>query len=660
MATLRGKITDVTHKPPESLSSITVKAPSVRVGGGTDLIVSSPATVDFDRTTGDITISDLTGGLSWLYLEGEGWSDSIALSAAEGMISLVEAIANASSAPGIIDYLRLLADFKTRFDETAQDAVDAAAEDIKWERRLLGVGEDIFSLTTAGVYTVHDLAAATSLVNRPTDPAAQGPAIVEVLAHPRGIRNIRWHSLQSASSGLSGTWATQQDTAGNWAEWRRVDGFEENRALVERGNVPEGADLRELDEGDWKVYSSVTANSLVNAPPQPQSRDTSLITVRRGGRDLKIVTWTAFRPSSGGGVYSFQTHQDSGGAWSEWTQIWPTDAPVTPLPEETEATTPILSRAMWDYHLGMRRTQLDSTTGEPLWGWAATEGVELNIPTHEGSGQACHPSVVHIPEGWNGYKYWMAMTPYPFSAEEHEDPDIIASHDGTTWEVPEGLTNPLDDQSGRPNAHNSDTYLDLGADGVMRVIWRTVDRPNNNHNYFYMRTSTDGVTWTPKQIIYDTSGTEVSPTITWTGTAWRMYYCRSGILYYRETANLDTPAWSNYETCATELPPGPGRSWWHMDIQYAGGAWWCLMQDRKVGSTLHGDIYLWRSQDGRHWDNSPMPLISRIGNNYDSIYKSALLVNGEGTDMTFDVFYSTYAHATREWAIRRTSAKWIN
>ena len=103
MATLTGKITDVTGRAPDSISSITVKAPSVRVGGGTDLIVSSPATVDFDRGTGDVTISGLTGGLSWLYLEGEGWSDSIALSAAEGMISLVEAIANASSAPGLIE-----------------------------------------------------------------------------------------------------------------------------------------------------------------------------------------------------------------------------------------------------------------------------------------------------------------------------------------------------------------------------------------------------------------------------------------------------------------------------------------------------------------------------------------------------------------------------
>ena len=124
MATLHGKITDVTHKPPETLSSITVKAPSVRVGGGTDLIVSSPATVDFDRATGDVTVSGLTGGLSWLHLEGEGWSDSIALSAAEGMATLVEAIANASGVPGMADYLAMIRSSGDHARELARAAVE--------------------------------------------------------------------------------------------------------------------------------------------------------------------------------------------------------------------------------------------------------------------------------------------------------------------------------------------------------------------------------------------------------------------------------------------------------------------------------------------------------------------------------------------------------
>lgn len=134
MASLSGKITDVTSSPPDSISSITVKAPSARIGGGTDVVVSSPATVDFNRDTGDITISNITDGLSWLYVEGDGWTDSIPLAVAEGMITLVEAIANAAGTPGLVDFIALLVDLQGRIDTIAQGAVDAAAADIAWHQ----------------------------------------------------------------------------------------------------------------------------------------------------------------------------------------------------------------------------------------------------------------------------------------------------------------------------------------------------------------------------------------------------------------------------------------------------------------------------------------------------------------------------------------------
>ena len=31
--------------------------------------------------------------------------------------------------------------------------------------------------------------------------------------------------------------------------------------------------------------------------------------------------------------------------------------------------------------------------------------VELTIPTYDGANQPVHPSVVYLPDGWNGYKY---------------------------------------------------------------------------------------------------------------------------------------------------------------------------------------------------------------------------------------------------------------
>src|SRR5690554_6025065 len=30
------------------------------------------------------------------------------------------------------------------------------------------------------------------------------------------------------------------------------------------------------------------------------------------------------------------------------------------------------------------------------------------LPTEDGSGQTVHPRMVYIPQGWNGYKYWLA------------------------------------------------------------------------------------------------------------------------------------------------------------------------------------------------------------------------------------------------------------
>ena len=253
MATLTGKITDVTGRTPDSISSITVKAPSVRVGGGTDLIVSSPATVDFDRGTGDVTISGLTGGLSWLYLEGEGWSDSIALSVAEGMISLVEAIANASSAPGIIDYLRLLADFKIRFDETAQDAVDAAADAIKWVRTPLSTGGDLNSLGQSGVYEVNRGYIMSSLLNRPAGAANQG--VIEHVVSG----DVKFQRLIHSTTSQVEIWQ-RVFYGGNWSTWERV-----NPPKAER--LTTGTDLDSLVEQNiYQVPNFTVADSLIGKP----------------------------------------------------------------------------------------------------------------------------------------------------------------------------------------------------------------------------------------------------------------------------------------------------------------------------------------------------------------------------------------------------------
>lgn len=85
----------------------------------------------------------------------------------------------------------------------------------------------------------------------------------------------------------------------------------------------------------------------------------------------------------------------------------------------------------------------------------------LTTPTYDGSGQAVHPSTIYIPGGFGGYKYWMGMTPYPSGNDDYENPSLLASNDGITWVVPDGITNPL---APKPSQHNSDTCLVFNTD----------------------------------------------------------------------------------------------------------------------------------------------------------------------------------------------------
>src|SRR5699024_7190098 len=52
----------------------------------------------------------------------------------------------------------------------------------------------------------------------------------------------------------------------------------------------------------------------------------------------------------------------------------------------------------------------------------------IYIPTYDNELQAIHPKVLYFPNSWNGYKYWMAFTPYTNSDIKTENPSIVASN----------------------------------------------------------------------------------------------------------------------------------------------------------------------------------------------------------------------------------------
>jgi hypothetical protein len=126
------------------------------------------------------------------------------------------------------------------------------------------------------------------------------------------------------------------------------------------------------------------------------------------------------------------------------------------------------------------------------------------------------------PDGWHGYKYWLANVPYPNGNDSFENPSVLASDDAAFWQIPAGGTNPL--VSAPPCDHNNDP--DLVYNPATDELWlyyldtRRSSRcgASYNDNYLKLIKSSDGVHWSEPLTLIDwplaTNPLYVSPTIT--------------------------------------------------------------------------------------------------------------------------------------------------
>lgn len=231
----------------------------------------------------------------------------------------------------------------------------------------------------------------------------------------------------------------------------------------------------------------------------------------------------------------------------------------------------------------------------------------LTTPTYDGSGQAVHPSIVTVPGGLGGYTHWMAMTPYTNGNSGVENPSIIASNDGLTWVVPDGLTNPLDEATG--GAFNADTELVL-VSGTLYCFWRYWD---GTSTVFY-RTSTDGVNWGPKTLcLVEDAGVQLlSPMIWHDGTTWHMWYVYgSSGLHYRTASAPDGP-WSARTQCNVMYTHGGP---WHQAVFHDGLMWRGIFNNGGAPGGMN--ITLASSRNGLLWHTST-PVINARPDEWDA------------------------------------------
>jgi hypothetical protein len=270
----------------------------------------------------------------------------------------------------------------------------------------------------------------------------------------------------------------------------------------------------------------------------------------------------------------------------------------------------------------------------------------LDIPTYEDSGVVVHPSVYYNPDGWNGHKYWMAMTPYPGTNNKIENPSILVSDDGDNWVVPDGLTNPIENAPTGQFDYNSDPNLILGPDNRLYCFWRSFydSQPGQQEQILY-RASSDGIDWSDRQvaIINDRSVRRpVAPSVTYLEGTWIMYavdIVPTPRKVLRMTATDPAGPWSEPEevtiTGATNGPP------WHLDVHKVDDEWQMLAVD---GNEAGGDLWAATSHDGLNWQAGP-PLVDRgnLPTDWDQIYYKSCFIpavrNGVfGWDAWFGAF----------------------
>lgn len=204
----------------------------------------------------------------------------------------------------------------------------------------------------------------------------------------------------------------------------------------------------------------------------------------------------------------------------------------------------------------------------------------------------------------------MGNTPWPDAQNDKENPSIWASRDGVTWEVPPGVTNPLDLIGG--GSYNSDTEL-LWKDGTLYLIWRRV----SSEQGFWYRSSTNGVDWAPPVRFFPDTY-ELSPCLWWDGTTvhmWSVSMNHRGVgevwdatrerwrhvVLYRTAPTVDGP-WSTPTPCDTFEGALSDADPWHMGVTRHDGVWHMLFGVGELGWGGGGNrAVLGASSDGVEW-----------------------------------------------------------
>lgn len=251
-------------------------------------------------------------------------------------------------------------------------------------------------------------------------------------------------------------------------------------------------------------------------------------------------------------------------------------------------------------------------------------------PTHDSWGEVVHPDILHFPEGWNGYEYWMAISPYHSPKQEY--PNILVSHDGRSWEFPGG--NPVT-VGAREDGQSGDPCL-IMEDNVLWIFWLWMGEGKKTSK-IYRTFSSGGIRWVKEvEVLSGEGGTCVSPSVVkyrlLSGTGYRVYSINRKQspykLEYRDLPFLCADFPASQECTITKIP---GKDCWHIYVTQDGRHAFVVYCDEGT----HGantELYFATSKDGVNWQTDYRPVLRPKPGSWDSvqIYRSCAIKDGDG------------------------------
>lgn len=279
------------------------------------------------------------------------------------------------------------------------------------------------------------------------------------------------------------------------------------------------------------------------------------------------------------------------------------------------------------------------------------------IPTYDGSGQTVHPSIVYFPETWNGWKFWMCITPFTYGDDSTENPSILVCNTNCTetngtWYVPDGLTNPVIGDPGGDN-YNSDCDIEYDNATDNLFLYNRFHDPSHEVN-LTISNSSDGVHWSEQNVIRSGGDTGYVPTSASVERMddgnWYMWYTNGtgSITSYRENStngiNWSTPI---------ILPNQPAI--YHQDVKYIKEKNMYIMTYTQNGNA-GADMYFANSTDGITFSyyNQPVLYNNVTGWDGDRIYRASSWYDNQTNKI--HTWYSAYNGVTFKWGTGVTNA----